>query len=128
MEDEFPARGSRVDLFSEALKANPPCFQRFYSFNQLLNRTSKSVEFPNNKRVSRPHELQRGDQLWAVLLGSRCLFNEKPFAAAGLQCNALQFRVLLLSGHPRVTDQHALKPLKNALRSAYERLSFEQQF
>jgi hypothetical protein len=58
MENEFPAAGGGVDVFSQALKPDVSAVQIGNSLNKVFEGASKSVKPPDNEGIPCPDVLQ----------------------------------------------------------------------
>src|SRR5215204_6718556 len=96
MKDQLTPRGRGVDILLQALEPDASSQQVTHRVNQVRQRATQAVEFPDHERVTGPTLLERLGQAGPLRLGSTGDIGKKAFTTDGLQCIFLEVKVLVV--------------------------------
>ena len=108
MKDQFPTARGRVHAFSQALKTNLAPRKRIDRFDQMLERTTEAVQFPDHQCVSIPCVFDGLRQTLTGIDGTAGDIVKDLFAAGLLKSVFLQVRILVGGGNPCIADARIL--------------------
>jgi hypothetical protein len=98
MEDQLTATGGCINRFLQAFESYTSLFQHSNRFDEVFQRTTESIQSPDDQRVPFPDIVQGLLQTRSLFSGAAGLVAIDPFATGLLERICLQRVILLVSG------------------------------
>jgi hypothetical protein len=118
VEDQLASRRRGIDVLLQAAEANVAALDLGDGVDQMPQRASQPIQFPDHECVTWPQLVENVRQRWALIERTTSGIGEDAKAAGSLEGVMLQVRVLVGSGHTRVPEQ-----VRHRRRRSYQKRS-----
>src|SRR6266542_4280882 len=106
VKDQLAAAGGRIDAFSDAAKSPTEGIQLRHDINEIFERTSEPVEFPNDEHIAGAHKGQGLQEARPLGFGPTHGIGEDVLTAGTREGIFLQVQRLIECGDTRIANNH----------------------
>ena len=102
----LPPERRGVDILLQALEADSARIQIVHGLDQVRQRASQAVEFPDHQRIAGLALCEGRGQAWPLRFGATDRVGEEPLTPCGMERVDLQIEALVAGRHPGIADTH----------------------